>query len=91
MLEWYYNRDNNEVVECSVFHQNIPEAVLTAPGECFDASEHFRLGIGGQAKRFQDALDCLKGVRDSRTDLQPTALVSRRQCAAPFITRGEEK
>jgi hypothetical protein len=35
-----------------------------------------------QASGIQDALECLNGVRDSRTDSQPTALVSRRQYAA---------
>jgi aspartate/methionine/tyrosine aminotransferase len=38
------------------------EGVLTAPGECFDASEHFRLGFGGQASGFQDALDIASRV-----------------------------
>ncbi len=32
------------------------EGVLTAPGECFDAPAHFRLGFGVQASGFHDAL-----------------------------------
>lgn len=30
--------------------------VLTAPGDCFDAPEHFRIGFGVQAHGFRDAL-----------------------------------
>ena len=31
--------------------------VLLAPGDCFDAPEHFRLGFGAQAEGFAQALD----------------------------------
>jgi aspartate/methionine/tyrosine aminotransferase len=41
--------------------------VLLAPGECFDAPAHFRLGFGTQAEGFQQALeivsDTLRGGR----------------------------
>lgn len=46
------------------------EGVLTAPGECFDASDHFRLAFGGQASGFQDALAIASRVfRGSRPRL----------------------
>jgi aspartate/methionine/tyrosine aminotransferase len=38
------------------------EGVLIAPGECFDAPEHFRLGFGVQANGFQEALDIASRV-----------------------------
>jgi aspartate/methionine/tyrosine aminotransferase len=31
--------------------------VLLAPGDCFDAPEHFRLGFGAQAEGFARALE----------------------------------
>ena len=31
--------------------------VLFAPGDCFDAPEHFRLGFGAQAEGFAQALE----------------------------------
>lgn len=33
------------------------EGVLVAPGDCFEAAAHFRLGFGAQAAGFQQALD----------------------------------
>jgi len=36
--------------------------VLTAPGDCFDAPEHFRLGFGVQTSGFQHALDIVSRV-----------------------------
>jgi hypothetical protein len=33
VLQWYDNRENNEVVECSVLQQNILQGVLTAAAE----------------------------------------------------------
>ena len=49
------------------------EGVLTAPGECFDASDHFRLAFGGQASGFQDALAIASRVfRGSRPRLIPS-------------------
>jgi hypothetical protein len=33
VLQWYDNRENNEVVECSVLLQNVLEGVLTAAAE----------------------------------------------------------
>ena len=33
------------------------EGVLMAPGDCFDAPEHFRVGFGTQASGFQEALE----------------------------------
>jgi aspartate/methionine/tyrosine aminotransferase len=38
------------------------EGVLIAPGDCFDAPEHFRVGIGAQASGFQEALDIASRV-----------------------------
>jgi aspartate/methionine/tyrosine aminotransferase len=38
------------------------EGVLTAPGDCFAAPEHFRVGIGAQVSGFQDALDIASRV-----------------------------
>jgi aspartate/methionine/tyrosine aminotransferase len=38
------------------------EGVLMAPGDCFDAPEHFRVGIGAQANGFQAALDIASRV-----------------------------
>jgi hypothetical protein len=62
------------------------EGALTAPRECFDASEHFRIGFGGQASGFQDALDIASRVFDSRSGLQPTALVPPSMCGAHPLT-----
>jgi aspartate/methionine/tyrosine aminotransferase len=31
--------------------------VLVAPGDCFEAAAHFRVGFGAQAAGFQQALD----------------------------------
>jgi aspartate/methionine/tyrosine aminotransferase len=31
--------------------------VLMAPGDCFDAPAHFRVGFGAQTDRYSDALD----------------------------------
>jgi aspartate/methionine/tyrosine aminotransferase len=36
--------------------------VLIAPGDCFAAPEHFRLGIGAQGSGFQEALDIASSV-----------------------------
>ena len=33
--------------------------ILLAPGDCFDAPSHFRLGFGAVADKFTDALDRL--------------------------------
>lgn len=33
------------------------EGVLVAPGDCFEAAAHFRVGFGAQASGFQQALD----------------------------------
>jgi aspartate/methionine/tyrosine aminotransferase len=38
------------------------EGVLIAPGDCFAAPEHFRVGIGVQASGFQEALDVASRV-----------------------------
>jgi aspartate/methionine/tyrosine aminotransferase len=38
------------------------EGVLVAPGDCFDAREHFRLGFGAQTIGFQEALDILSRI-----------------------------
>jgi aspartate/methionine/tyrosine aminotransferase len=38
------------------------EGVLMAPGDCFAAPEHFRVGIGAQAIGFQEALNILGRV-----------------------------
>jgi aspartate/methionine/tyrosine aminotransferase len=38
------------------------EGVLTAPGDCFAAPEHFRVGIGAQVTGFQNALDIASRV-----------------------------
>jgi aspartate/methionine/tyrosine aminotransferase len=38
------------------------EGVLIAPGDCFAAPEHFRLGIGAQGSGFQEALDIASRV-----------------------------
>ena len=46
------------------------EGVLNAPGECFDASDHFRLAFGGQASGLEDALAIASRVfRGSRPKL----------------------
>ncbi|HEY3784767.1 MAG TPA: aminotransferase class I/II-fold pyridoxal phosphate-dependent enzyme [Steroidobacteraceae bacterium] len=36
--------------------------VLVAPGDCFGAPEHFRVGLGAQQEGFQDALEIASGV-----------------------------
>ncbi|GAC1308283.1 MAG: pyridoxal phosphate-dependent aminotransferase [Steroidobacteraceae bacterium] len=36
--------------------------VLFAPGDCFDAPEHFRIGFGAQSSGFEDALAIASGV-----------------------------
>ncbi|MEP7247074.1 MAG: pyridoxal phosphate-dependent aminotransferase [Gammaproteobacteria bacterium] len=36
--------------------------VLVAPGDCFEAPAHFRLGFGGQESRFQDPLTIFSRV-----------------------------
>jgi aspartate/methionine/tyrosine aminotransferase len=36
--------------------------VLVVPGDCFEAPEHFRVGIGAQADGFQEALDIATDV-----------------------------
>lgn len=38
------------------------EGVLVAPGDCFDAPAHFRVGFGAQATGFQQALDIFARV-----------------------------
>jgi aspartate/methionine/tyrosine aminotransferase len=38
------------------------EGVLVAPGDCFGASEHFRVGVGAQADGFQEALNIASRV-----------------------------
>jgi aspartate/methionine/tyrosine aminotransferase len=38
------------------------EGVLVAPGDCFGASAHFRVGFGAQEIGFQQALDIAAGV-----------------------------
>jgi aspartate/methionine/tyrosine aminotransferase len=38
------------------------EGVLVAPGDCFGAPAHFRVGFGAQAIGFQQALDIAAGV-----------------------------
>jgi aspartate/methionine/tyrosine aminotransferase len=38
------------------------EGVLIAPGDCFDAPEHFRLGLGAQESGIQQALDIASSV-----------------------------
>ena len=62
---WLDGRDARPM--CEVLAR---EGVLTAPGECFDASDHFRLAFGGQASGFQDALAIASRVfRGSRPRL----------------------
>jgi hypothetical protein len=36
--------------------------VLLAPGDCFDAPEHFRLGFGAQAEGFAQALEIVSAT-----------------------------
>ena len=36
--------------------------VLTAPGDCFDSPDHFRIGLGAQAAGFRDALAIVSEV-----------------------------
>ena len=36
--------------------------VLVAPGDCFEAAAHFRVGFGAQAASFQQALDIAAGI-----------------------------
>jgi aspartate/methionine/tyrosine aminotransferase len=36
--------------------------VLLAPGDCFDAPEHFRLGFGAQAEGFAEALEIVSDI-----------------------------
>ncbi len=43
--------------------------VLLAPGDCFDAPAHFRLGIGTQADGFQQALDIVSETLRARSGL----------------------
>jgi aspartate/methionine/tyrosine aminotransferase len=38
------------------------QGILLAPGDCFDAPSHFRLGFGVLADKFPEALDRLAGV-----------------------------
>ena len=38
------------------------EGVLVAPGDCFDAPAHFRVGFGAQATGFQNALEIFASV-----------------------------
>ncbi|MGH8291034.1 MAG: aminotransferase class I/II-fold pyridoxal phosphate-dependent enzyme [Steroidobacteraceae bacterium] len=37
------------------------EGVLVAPGDCFDAPEHFRIGFGAQESGFREALEIASG------------------------------
>jgi aspartate/methionine/tyrosine aminotransferase len=37
------------------------EGVLLAPGDCFDAPEHFRIGFGAQERGFREALEIASG------------------------------
>jgi aspartate/methionine/tyrosine aminotransferase len=37
------------------------EGVLVAPGDCFDAPEHFRIGFGAQDIGFREALEIASG------------------------------
>jgi aspartate/methionine/tyrosine aminotransferase len=39
--------------------------VLMAPGDCFDAPAHFRVGFGAQAERFRDALRITSDALDA--------------------------
>lgn len=41
------------------------KGVLIAPGDCFGAPEHFRVGLGTQESGFQEALDIVSGVMAS--------------------------
>jgi aspartate/methionine/tyrosine aminotransferase len=43
---------------CEVLASN---GVLVAPGDCFEAAAHFRVGFGAQAGSFQQALDIAAG------------------------------
>ncbi|MBV8722508.1 MAG: aminotransferase class I/II-fold pyridoxal phosphate-dependent enzyme [Candidatus Eremiobacteraeota bacterium] len=43
-------------------HTAAERGVLLAPGDCFGAPEHFRIGFGAEADRFADALDRLAGM-----------------------------
>jgi aspartate/methionine/tyrosine aminotransferase len=42
------------------------EGVLVAPGDCFDAGPHFRVGFGAQASGFEEALDIIVRVLASK-------------------------
>src|SRR5207302_9488686 len=37
----------------------VEQGILLAPGDCFDAPAHFRLGFGAETDRFPDALERL--------------------------------
>jgi hypothetical protein len=42
------------------------DGVLVAPGDCFDAGPHFRVGFGAQASGFEEALDIIVRVLASK-------------------------
>ena len=37
----------------------VEQGILLAPGDCFDAPSHFRLGFGAVSDEFPDAIDRL--------------------------------
>ena len=45
------------------------EGVLVAPGDCFEAPTHFRIGFGAQASGFQEALDIITHHGVDRSDI----------------------
>jgi aspartate/methionine/tyrosine aminotransferase len=57
---WVDGRDSRS------FCESLARAgVLMAPGDCFDAPAHFRVGFGAQAAKFRDALRITSEVLDS--------------------------
>jgi aspartate/methionine/tyrosine aminotransferase len=42
------------------------EGVLVAPGDCFDAPEHFRIGFGAEEHGFREALEIASGEMGPR-------------------------
>ena len=47
------------------------EGVLVAPGDCFEAPTHFRIGFGAQASGFQEALDIASRIMASIDPISP--------------------
>ncbi len=43
--QWHYNRDNNEVVELSILHQNIKEYIFLRKSICLMRSKCIRRAV----------------------------------------------